>query len=291
MRIYKTETLIEKGKSIHVFRGDAAVSDIHTHDFIEIVYILSGKGREISDGAIYAAERGDMFFINYGSSHSFDFDGGIDYVNICFSPETVGENMICAENAFSLLSLTAFNEMRRDADGGKLSFFGNDRIEVEDILHAMLREYKAKAYGYDTVVGSYLNILMTRMIRRAEAGVGRAEAGRLWAELSEYIDKNLSSKLTLSDLAGKCFYNPSYFSRVFKEKFGMSLVEYLTRRRLDYAVRLLSETSYSVDEISEMCGFSDRSGFYHAFARYIGGSPSEFRGEGKVKKSYKQVKK
>ena len=287
MRIYKTETLIEKGRCIHVFRGDAGIIDTHTHDFIEIVYILSGKGQQIIDGEIYEAERGDAFFINYGSSHSFSFVGGIDYVNICFSPETVGESMISAENAFSLLSLTAFNEMRRDADGGKLSFFGNDRIEVEELLHAMLKEYKGKAYGYATVVENYLNILITRMIRRAEAGVDRADEGELWAELSDYIDKNFSSKLTLSDLAGKCFYNPSYFSRIFKEKFGMSLVEYLTRRRLDYAVKLLSETTHSIDEISEMCGFSDRGGFYHAFAKYIGGSPSELRGEGKVKKSHK----
>ena len=287
MRVYKTEALIEKGKSIHVFQGNYPTSDTHTHDFIEMKYIFSGKGREIIDGMEYEVERGDMLFINYGSTHSFDFGKEVSYINICFSPEIVGENIITPENAFSLLSLTAFNEMRSDSSGGKLSFFGDDRRTVEELLRFMLAEYKAKAYAWDTVMGNYLNILITYMLRRTEAGVHREELGETWRELSEYIDKNLNSKLTLSALAGKCFYNPSYFSRVFKEKFGMSLVEYVTRKRLDHAVALLRESSYSVDEISEMSGFSDRSSFYHAFSKYIGGSPSDYRNSEKVKKSHK----
>ena len=67
----------------------------------------------------------------------------------------------------------------------------------------------------------------------------------------------------------------------------MSLVEYITRKRLAFAVKLLSESELSVDEISEAAGFSDRSGFYHAFSKYIGGAPSDYRSEPKVKKSHK----
>lgn len=288
MRVFKTDALIEKGKSIHVFQGSSPIVDIHTHDFIEIVYIISGKGSESIDGKSYTVEQGDMVFINYGSTHSFDFGKEVKYFNICFSPETVSEDIITPENAFSLLSLTAFNEMRCDSDGGKISFFGRERREVEEILKAMLYEYKTRAYAWDKVMGSYLNILITYMLRKTEAGIGEKEIGTVWRELSEYIDKNLRSKLTLSDLAGKCFYNPSYFSRVFKEKFGMSLVEYITRKRLDCAVELLRDNKYSIDEISELSGFSDRSSFYHAFSKYIGGSPSDHRSDTKVKKAHKQ---
>ncbi|MBQ8849687.1 MAG: helix-turn-helix domain-containing protein [Clostridia bacterium] len=290
MRIYKTEELIEKGRCIHVFQSAGAHENTHTHDFIELIYILSGRGREIIDGKTYEVGRGDLLFINYGSTHAFSFEEKASYINICFSPETVGENIITPENAFSLLSLTAFNEMRCDSDGGKLSFFGDERRAVEEVLRGMLREYRGRAYSWNTVMESYLNILIAYMLRKTEAGVGREEIGNTWRELSEYIDKNLNSKLTLSALAGKCFYNPSYFSRVFKEKFGMSLVEYVTRRRLDHALELLRDSELSVDEISELSGFSDRSGFYHAFSKYIGGSPSDYRSEGKVKISHKSGK-
>ena len=288
MHVYKAENLIEKGKSVHVFKSKTHGVVTHTHDFIEIVYILSGKGVQTVDGKTYDVRRGDMLFINYGSVHGFVLEENSSYINICFSPETVGENIITSSNAFSILSLTAFNELRCEEGGGRITFSGKERGEVEDVLAAMLREYKEKKYAWDTVVGNYLNVLITYMLRKTEVGVEASETDETWQALAEYIDENLQSRLTLSALAGKCFYNPSYFSRVFKEKFGMSLVEYITRKRLAYAVKLLSEGELSVDEISEAAGFSDRSGFYHAFSKYIGGSPSDFRPESKVKKSHKK---
>ena len=288
MYVYKAADLIEKGKSVHVFRSKTSGGITHTHDFIEIVYIISGKGIQSVDGKTYEVKRGDMLFVNYGSVHSFKLDADSSYINICFFPETVGENIITPSNAFSILSLTAFNEMRCEEGGGRITFSGKERGEVEDILFAMLREYKGKKYAWDTVVGNYLNVIITYMLRKTEVGVEMTETDETWQALAEYIDENLQSRLTLSALAGKCFYNPSYFSRVFKEKFGMSLVEYITRKRLAYVVGLLSESELSVDEISIAAGFSDRSGFYHAFAKYIGGSPSDFRPDEKVKKSHKK---
>ena len=286
MKVYKTEELIEKGKSLHIFSGMRrdVPEQTHIHDFIEIIYVRSGEAEECVDGVCYHVRRGDMVFINYGSTHSFIPRGEYAYINICFSPEVVGDAIVTAENAFSLLSLTAFNEMRSESGGGVLSFFGGERREVEEILSSMLREYHDRQTGWGTVTENYLNILITKMLRRTRLGVDHEEMDEMWRSLSEYIDQNLCAELTLSALAQKCFYHPSYFSRVFKEKFRMSPVEYITRKRLDRAVALLCDSELSVDEISERAGFSDRRTFYHAFSRYIGGSPSDYR-RGKSKKT------
>ena len=127
------------------------------------------------------------------------------------------------------------------------------------------------------------------MLRKTAPRVDGGELDDVWRELSDYIDENLDMKLTLSHLASKCFYNPSYFSRVFKDKFGMTLTEYVSRKRVAYAGKLLLESDMSVDEISERAGFADRSGFYHTFSKYTGTTPSEYRGKEaqKVKKSDK----
>lgn len=290
MRVYRTEELIEKGKSLHIFAGQqkGEPEPTHIHDFIEIIYVRSGEAEECVDGVSYHVRHGDVIFINYGSPHSFVPKGDFAYINICFSPEVVGDAIVTAENAFALLSLTAFNEMCSESGGGMLSFFGSERREIEEILSAMLREYREKLAAWDIVTENYLNILINKMLRKTQRGIDREEMGDMWRSLSEYIDQNLSGELTLSALAQKCFYNPSYFSRVFKEKFHMSPVEYVTRKRLDHAVALLCDSDLSVDEISERSGFSDRRTFYHAFSKYIGGSPSEYRREGrKVKKSDK----
>lgn len=278
MKVYKTEEWIEHGKSMHIFSSHMQGNmPVHTHDFIEIVYVLSGSAVQYVDGQAFEARHGDMIFLNYGSTHSFDACGEFGYINICFSPETMGNTVITSENAFSLLSLTAFDEMRNDSEGGKISFSGNERREIEGLLFAMLREYEEKQSAWHTVMESYLNILITRMLRKTELGARSEEIGDVWKELSDFIDANLQAELTLSALASKCFYNPSYFSRAFKEKFRMSPVEYITRKRLEVACRLLRETECSVDEILRQSGFSERSRFYYAFSKYVGSTPSEYR--------------
>jgi two-component system response regulator YesN len=98
-----------------------------------------------------------------------------------------------------------------------------------------------------------------------------------WKELAEYIDANFDTKLTSTDLARKFFYNPSYFSRVFKEKFGVTFMEYITRKRLGYAIDLLKNTDISNDEIAQRSGFSDSKSLYNAFSKYLNSTPSQYR--------------
>ena len=282
---------MNKGESIGIFRGDSSLEEPHVHEFIEIIYARSGEATETVDGVDYSVKRGDMIFINYGSTHAFKVDEGkkYEYINICFSPEVVGNSIITPENAFSLLSLTAFNEMSRDEKGGKLTFFGAERQEIENILDAMLREKKERQLSSDKVLDSYMNIIITKMLRKTAPEAVGEELNDTWRELSDYIDENLDAKLTLPLLASKCFYNPSYFSRIFKDRFGMTLTQYVNRKRVEFAGKLLIESELSVDEISARVGFADRSNFYHTFSKIMGTTPSEYRGKNspKVKKSDK----
>lgn len=289
MRIYKNSDFIETGKTIKIFRGSRKNRNEppHVHEFIEIIYILKGESDQYIDDRHYAVKHGDMLFVNYGSSHAFETTNTeFVYVNICFSPEVMSDALITEKNAFSLLSLTAFNEVCNESDGARLSFFGSERKEIEDILFAMLKESKEKQTSWDRVMENYLNILITRMLRKIEMGMEKREIGDVWEALSDYIDANLDGELSLGTLAQKCFYNPSYFSRVFKEKFKMSLVEYVNRRRIDAAIKLLESSPLSIDEIGEKVGFSDRSNFYRAFSKYVKSTPSDYRNTVIAKEEY-----
>ena len=281
MRIYKKDEFMKNSKNLHIMRikGNSEIADgsMHTHDFIEIVYVLSGEMTHEIDGCRYKCSHGDLLFMNYGCTHTFFSDTAYSYVNVLFSPSVMVDAVVTAQNAFSVLSLSAFNEMRSAQDSGCVRFFGKERDEIEALVLSMLEEYEKKQTSWETVLGNLLTNLIIKMLRKAEIGLERAELDGVWKDLSEYIDENLSSRLTLAALAEKCFYNPSYFSRVFKEKFGVSLTEYITRRRLSYATALLEESELSVDEIGERSGFADKNSLYHAFSRYLGTTPGEYR--------------
>lgn len=284
MQTFKSENYIKAGQSIHIFSAKGDQTAVHTHDFIEIVYVRNGKATETIDGICYSVQHGDIIFINYGSTHAFSNGLNFEYINICFSPETMGNSFITPENAFSMLSLTVFNEMRQDMNGGLLSFAGKDRLEAEQILNSMLWEARENKPFCNRMLESYLNILLTKMLRKTLPQLEHTQTDNAWSLLSEYIDQNFDTPLSLSHLASKFFYNPSYFSRVFKEKFQMPVTEYINRKRIEAACCLLSETQLSVQEISEKVGFSDKSHFYRMFSKFMGGTPAEYRENNTLKK-------
>ena len=268
---------MKKSKSMSVFLGGNRNEAPHTHEFIEIVYILSGRMTHRINGQSYDVRRGDILFMNYGCTHEFFSDGEYSYANILFSPEVMIREVITPSNAFAVLSLTAFNDMRSESNYGRISFAGEERKEVEGIVFAMLREYSTRQTSWETVLGNYLNTLIVKMLRKTEMGMETAGLCDIWQELSEYIDNNLDSRLTLNELAQKCFYNPSYFSRIFKEKFKISFVEYVTQKRLAHALDLLKNTDLPISVIGQKVGFPDSKSFYHAFSRYYNCTPSQYR--------------
>lgn len=284
MKIYKYENCIGNGRRIGISRKLQVTTErLHCHEFIEIVYVLSGRAVQRVDNASYDVERGDVIFINYGSCHAFEPTESFEYVNIYFMPELLSDSIITPENALALLSLTSFDEMRKEKNGGKISFFGDDRREVEFILSAMMREHTLDLPSSEAVIESYLGILFTKMMRQTVPTGDGAPTRDFWDELCEYIDKNLHEELTLSALAQKSFYNPSYFSRIFKQKYGISLSDYIRRRRIEHAMTLLTDSELSVDEIIARTGYTDRSAFYHAFSKITGMAPAEYRTSQKVK--------
>lgn len=277
LKIYRSDEWIRSDCNFHIFfTNKHSEIKLHTHDFIEIVYVMSGSATECVNDEIYEVKRGDLIFINYQSTHTFDPDKNFSYVNICFKPEIV-DSLITPENAFALLQLTAFDELRKDNEGGMVSFSGAERDEIEELLKNMLSEYRSKESFRRTVLESYMNILLVKILRKTNAGPQSVEQSGAWQKIADYIDRNLGEELTLSALAQKCFYNPSYFSRVFKEHFNMSLTEYVNHRRVELAKTLLLKGELSVEEIAYRVGYSSKTSFYRAFMRVTGATPAEYK--------------
>ncbi|WBW49539.1 AraC family transcriptional regulator [Peptoniphilus equinus] len=92
-----------------------------------------------------------------------------------------------------------------------------------------------------------------------------------------YIHKYYMYPINLDKIAYVSGYNKSYFSRLFKEKMGISFVDYLNGVRLENAKRMLRETKLSVLEICEKVGYQNLSYFSVSFKRIVGMTPSAYR--------------
>jgi AraC family transcriptional regulator len=105
----------------------------------------------------------------------------------------------------------------------------------------------------------------------------RAELYRRVHSGKQMMDELLGQALTLDDIARSACLSPFHFHRVFKAVFHETPHEYLRRRRLERAARLLRETEDSVTEICLDSGFESPGSFSTLFRARFGASPREFR--------------
>lgn len=253
----------------------------HTHDFVELVYISHGSAIHYINGMCYEVKKGDMLFINYKQVHSFKVQENLNYINISVSPKLFSEELINTENAFEMLSLSVFEEFRNAVTPGKsmLRFNGNEIIKIEFILSEMHKEVKANRVGRETILKSYLTVLLSYVFRKmAEEGLeSDGKYGHIPDDLLEYIAQNCNEKLNLENLAERCFYNPSYFSRLFKDTYGISVTEYIQKERISKSCYMLANSHRSIDEISLAVGYEDKTNFYKFFRKHCGMTPAEYR--------------
>jgi two-component system response regulator YesN len=94
---------------------------------------------------------------------------------------------------------------------------------------------------------------------------------------AEYIDKNLSRRISRRDIALRINMSESYIGEYFKTNSGVSLSAYIKTARLKKAQRLLRTTFLSIKEISYAVGFKYEPNFDRAFKRRFGVSPLAYR--------------
>jgi len=82
---------------------------------------------------------------------------------------------------------------------------------------------------------------------------------------------------TLNTHAALLNVSPSYLSTLFRKETGITLTEFVNRKRAEYGVLLLNTTSMQVQAIAQHCGISDINYFTRIFKKYIGKTPKEYR--------------
>lgn len=99
------------------------------------------------------------------------------------------------------------------------------------------------------------------------------------AKAREFIDNNLSEPLPLALVARKAGLSESHFCRIFREGTGLTLTDYVNRRRIQWAKKELLKTETRISEIAFLIGYQSLSQFNRSFARVTGRSPSQYRAE------------
>ena len=93
----------------------------------------------------------------------------------------------------------------------------------------------------------------------------------------EYVKRNYRNSLSTKQLSEVFFVNPSYLSRLFSQRFGITITEFITSTRVGHAKRLLLTTNAPIVSIALNVGFDDANYFARVFKKITGISPTEYR--------------
>jgi len=91
------------------------------------------------------------------------------------------------------------------------------------------------------------------------------------------ISLDLTGNLSLRNLSEKFSISAGYLSTLFKKEVGMTLTDYVNRKRIDHAVLLLSSTNLQIQTISSYCGINDINYFTRTFKKLKGMTPKKYR--------------
>ena len=92
-----------------------------------------------------------------------------------------------------------------------------------------------------------------------------------------YMDAHYMEKLSAEQIAEASRVSPSHLFRLFRKETGLTPYAYLTNVRMEHAMKMLLNTSYTVEEIADYCAFCSSANFIRAFRQSTGVTPRKFR--------------
>jgi AraC-like DNA-binding protein len=93
----------------------------------------------------------------------------------------------------------------------------------------------------------------------------------------EMLVSRLDEPISLAELARACKLSPSHFSRAFRQTTGQPPHRWLMEQRIEKAKQMLVDTTLSLAEIAQRCGFADQSHFTRVFVQLVQSSPGQWR--------------
>ena len=220
-----------------------------------IAYIEKGGGEFVSLGKKFEAEEGDVVFIPYGSTYRSAWKGRPEaqFISCHFSPIVSGP---FAEKVFEV-----------------------QRVRGDEQVHEWMQWMLAHRNDTTQIFGMEARFFaLLEWIEPQLAYQSLPMSDPRLQTAAEYIHANYQKNFSVEVLATHCHMSESHFFALFRKTYGVSPITYKNRIAIGHAQQLLEERpALSIEEISDLTGFSSSSYFRRVFRSITGTSPRAYR--------------
>ena len=220
---------------------------------------------------------GQIHYIRKGEYHRIVADQGESFRYCCigFMADSGCEEIKCFTNWVK----------------GCADFLVQDEGNIKKLFPLLIDEFFGRDAESRMMIHFYFCQMLIQIYRILSGGF-RERLSRLDTSASntavylalKYIDREYPNLTRTNQVAQAISYSEYYLSHTFKERMGMTIKEYLMRKKMKMAVDLLTTSSMTITEIAETLSFNTLHSFNTAFKRYMQISPREFRCSAKQSK-------
>jgi AraC-like DNA-binding protein len=251
---------------------------VHSHSQYEIYYFHSGHCDYLLGDRTIPLQPGDLIIMNGLTPHCPKVDRSSRYVRTMFSfdPYSV---QVFGHNLLACNPLKPFETLRNH----HIRLDQATKAECECILERINRYYYSDdpLHHYRLLSAFYdLLLLISEQCREAMASTQNSLFG--WEQyvqgIIDYIEEKYMEDLGLDQMASDLHMSRFHLMKVFREVTGLTLFEYLYKRRVDQAKMMFYRGNRnSVTDVCYQVGFKHPSHFSRVFKKQVGTTPEQFR--------------
>lgn len=249
----------------------------HSHDHLEMAFMMSGAGRYYIEGKVYEVREGDLLIFNPGVKHQ------------ALVSEEAGIPTTEFFVGFSDIQLKGMekNFFPLPQEGNILHTTGELRQKLFKICASMEAEKAMGGHGRYFIMKAFLMQMLVYVIRSQQPKNVELPSGYAFESVNKkyvveqivsYFEDHYSEKISLERIAENMYLSTFYISKIFKSETGDTPIRHLIHIRLEKAKEILEQKpGLSIKEVAAMVGYEDAYHFSKQFKKYYGISPSQVR--------------
>lgn len=266
---------------LHFSSGEK--TQLHTHDYIELAYVIEGEFRQRILGKDIVFSKGEICLVDKNCLHQdylLDQPAVILFLGIAndMFTEVMDENVTTQKISSFLQSA-----LLKQKDVQQYLHFhpGTDATEeLEDCLYLLIKELCGHNVGSQYICKGLLLRIFRIISTKYDFSLSKEQRKTMnwliFEEVSEYIRRNFAD-VTIQQLVDTFHFQEDYFNRLIKNKTGLTYSAYVQKIRLEKAEHLLTRSDKSIDEIADIVGYHNKGYFYKIFQEKNGMTPAKYR--------------
>ncbi len=250
----------------------------HSHDYIEMIYSLSGQTTHIINGNKIVLKQGELLILGQNAGQEILPASKDDIsINFIILPEFFDNLFTVVGDEATPLKKFIIECLKNNSDkSGYLYFEVSDIVPVQNLVENLICALVDDNANDKKILRFTMALLFMQLTLYTDRLAYQTDDEFAIMEMLRYVDENYKDG-SLTYLAKSLHYDFYWFSREIKKKTGKTYTEIVQEKRLSKALSLLANTDMNISDIAMYVGYDNVSYFHRLFAKHYGVTPHQWR--------------